>query len=76
MIREEAILIIENLLKNDKEKKLHISLHNRRFYNGTILNYENEKTFSFKDEVIGSIPILYSHILNIEPKKEKQWKKK
>ncbi len=72
MLRKEVILIIENLLKNNKKQKIHISLDNRRFYNGLILSYEDEETLSFIDNKIGYIPIIYSHIINIEPMKEKE----
>ena len=73
MQRDDVILIIEKLLKKNKKKKFHISLNNRRFYNGLILNFDDEETLSFVDDKIGYIYIIYSHIINIEPMKEKEW---
>ena len=73
MLRKDIILIVENFLKKSKKKKFHISLDNRRFYNGLILNYEDEDALSFIDDKIGYMPIIYSHIVNIEPMREKEW---
>ena len=71
MLRKEAILIIEKLLKEDKKKKLHISLSTGRFYNGVVLSYDDEESLSFMDDVIGWYPILYSLIINIELMRER-----
>jgi len=67
MLRNEVTLIIDNLLKDNKKRKIHISLNNRRFYNGFILNRDDEDTISFIDDKLGYIPVLYSQIVNIEP---------
>ncbi len=70
MLRKEAILIIENLLKKDKKRKLHISLSTRRFYNGFV-SICGEDTLEFTDDKLGDYPILYSLIINIEPMRER-----
>ena len=72
MLRKEVILIIEKLSKGNKKQKLHISLKTGRFYNGIVLNYEDEDSLSFMDDVIGWYPILYSLIINIELMREKK----
>lgn len=69
MKRQECIFILQGILKENKKRKLHISMQNRRFYNGIIMSYEDEETLSLIDEKLGYINILYSQIINIEPMK-------
>jgi len=71
MQRNEIKIILDGLLKDNKKRNIHISLSNRRFYNGVVLNYEDDKSLSFEDNKLGYITILYSSIINIEPEKEK-----
>ena len=72
MIKYEADLIIESLLKDDSKRKLHFSLNNRRFYNCEIIDFTGEDKIEAKDDVLGNIPIQYKMILNIEPKRDKR----
>lgn len=67
MLRNEVILILKELLKDNKKRKLHLTLNTRRFYNGLLINYDDEKSLSFIDNKLGYIPVLYSQIVNIEP---------
>ena len=71
MLRKEVILIIEKLQKRNKNKKFHISCSNHRFYNGSVLNFDDEDSLIFMDDVIGWYPILYSLIINIELMRER-----
>jgi len=71
MQRHEIVLIIEGLLKNKKKRKLHISLNSGRFYNGIVMNYEDEDCLSFNDNKLGYITLLFSQIINIEPMVER-----
>ena len=71
MNKNELILIIENLLKNKKRRKLHISLNNGIFYNGIIVDYKDENLLNFNDNKLGHIGILFSHIVKIEPMVER-----
>ena len=71
MNKYEFILIVKGLTEADNKRKLHISLNNRRFYNGVVSDTSDEMTFSFFDNKIGQITLLYNTIINIEP-----WKKR
>ena len=62
MQRYEIISIIKGMDK----KKVHISLNNRRFYNGVVLEFD-EECLSFVEDKLGYINILYSMIINVEP---------
>lgn len=72
MLRKDVILIIKSLLKEDKKRRLHISLSTKRFYNGIIIDYKNKDTLSFDDDMLGEYPILYSLIINVEPVRVKK----
>ena len=67
MIKHEIKLIFDGLLKDVRKRKIHLSLKNGRFYNGIVLNYDDEESLSFLDNKLGYIIILYSMIINIEP---------
>ncbi len=67
MQRNEIILIIEGLLRDKKKRKLHISLNSGRFYNGIVIDYEDNDVMSFNDNKLGHITILFSQVINIEP---------
>jgi hypothetical protein len=73
MKRKDIILIIEGLLKENKKQKLHITIYSNfyKFYNGFIVNYEDEDTISFIDDKLGYMIIPYSQIVNVEPFVEK-----
>ena len=67
MQRKEVQFILEGLDKENKKRKLHISLNNRRFYNGFVCDLSDENIVVFLDDKLGKVTILYSQILNIEP---------
>lgn len=71
MEREVINLILKNLLKDDREKKIHISLKTRRFYNGNVVSYDNDDMLEFNDKFLGVIFVPYDIIINIEPQKER-----
>lgn len=71
MLREDVILIIEKLLQENSNRKLHISCNNGRFYNGVFEHNDDEDVLFFIDDKLGSYPILYSLIINIEPQRER-----
>jgi hypothetical protein len=51
----------------EKKTLVHVSC-NGRFYNGTILEVNEEKNLIvLMDNKIGGVPILFEEILNIEP---------
>jgi hypothetical protein len=62
----EINLILEELLKDDKNRKIHITRNNRKFYNGTIKNIGDE-TLDIKDDILGLIPIPNKSIIDIQP---------
>jgi hypothetical protein len=70
MNRDDVILILDGLLSSNKSRIIHISLDNKRFYNGTFVKF-NERTLSFVDNKLGVMEILYSQIVNIEPFSER-----
>ena len=47
-------------------KKLHITTKKGTFYNGTILQLENEDYFIFNDFKLGEVPIFYVEIKRVE----------
>ncbi len=58
---EKAMLFFE------RKKEVHISCDGR-FYNGTILEVNQQKQFLILiDFKLGEVPILFEEILNIEP---------
>jgi len=73
MNRKYIVLIIEGLLKQNKNQKLHIVVYTNfyKFYNGFIINYFDKDTISFTDDKLGYIIIPYSQIVNVEPFVEK-----
>ena len=71
MKKRDVTILIESLIKSDNQRKVHIILNNRRFYNGVIVNYEDDDTLSFVDSKLGYINILFSQIINVEPYIEK-----
>jgi len=70
MQRYECKLIVEGITKDNSNKKFHISLQNRRWYNGKILSFDEDCLILLEDK-IGRIPVPYSLIINIEPKRSK-----
>lgn len=68
----EIKLILDGILKENKKRKIHITLMNRRFYNGIVVNYDDEESISIIDEKLGYITFAYSQILNIEPMIERK----
>lgn len=71
MLREEVILIIKKLTKEDKDRKLHISCNNRIFYNAKNFNFDDDDFLNCDEDKLGNYDILYSLIINIVPKREK-----
>jgi len=55
--------------------KVHIDCNNGRYYNGEILEFNEEKSFIIlNDRVLGNMPIMFGDIQNIEKYKEvSQW---
>ena len=72
MNRYECRLILQGLLSEDKKRKIHITLKNRRWYNGELNSCEDEEFIRLKEDEIGLINIPYDWIINIEPKKERR----
>ena len=70
MIRYEAALIIDGILKENKKRKLHFSLTNRRFYNGVYIDLEEESIY-IKEDKLGYLSIPLFQILNIEPMRKR-----
>ena len=67
MISYEKIIVFYEL-----KKKVHVSCDGR-FYNGKILEVNNEKKFLLLlDNKIGEVPIMFDEILNIEPYQKKE----
>lgn len=53
--------------------KIHIACSNGSFYNGIIIDLtSNKELLVFKDDKLGSIPILFEEIERVEPFKEKE----
>lgn len=67
MRRQDIIILIEGVLKDDKKRKCHVVLSTGRFYNGVIVNYEDDESLSFVDDKLGYMNILFSQIINVEP---------
>lgn len=63
MEKYEFNLILKTLGENSK---VHISRNNRKFYNGYVIFLE-EEYINFKDDILGSIPLPYKQIIDIEP---------
>ena len=72
MRRKDIVILIERTLFEDKKKKCHITLNNRRFHNGTVVDYSGKDTFSFVDDKLGYINILFSQVINVEPYKDEK----
>ncbi len=74
MQRYEVNLILygsNGLLKDNNKRKIHISLSNRRFYNGYVVDILDTESMNFKDDVLGYIPIPYNNIIDIAPRVER-----
>ena len=74
MKRKDFVLIVEGILKENKKRKLHITIYSNnfyKFYNGFIVSYDDDDSFSFIDDKIGYTVFLYSQIVNVEPFVEK-----
>ena len=77
MKRRDIVILIEGILKEDKRRKIHLTIsigivHKfYKFYNGIIINYDDKDSLSFVDDKLGYINILYSQLVNIEPFIEK-----
>lgn len=69
MNKYEVILIIKKI---GEKKRFHITLDNRRFYNGTLISFDSDETLDIQDDEIGYYPIPYSKIINVEPFKKKK----
>ena len=66
---KEKERILEYYFK--KQKSIHISCNDRRFYNGTILDINLDKQLLvFLDDKLAEIPILFEEIKFITPFRE------
>lgn len=71
MIRQDMNKILEYYFKLNF--KLHLRCFNERFYNGYILDLTSKKDLMvFKDDKLGTIPILFEEIKRVEPCKERE----
>jgi hypothetical protein len=62
---EKIIYFFENKIN------VHIDCYSGRYYNGEIIDFNSEKNFIIlKDRVLGSTPIMFEEIVNIEKMKE------
>jgi len=69
MIKIECVQIIEGLLEKDKNRLLHFSLFNRRWYNGKVVDVRDDELLKIDEKELNLITIPYSKIINIEPMK-------
>jgi len=71
MKRQDMKKILEYYFK--LKTKIHLKCINGRFYNGYILDLTSEKDLMvFKDNKLGSIPILFEEIERAEPCMERE----
>lgn len=53
-----------------KDIMIHINLSTGKFYNGLIINWEDDSVIVFNDRVLGSIRIFISQIVELEEFRE------
>ena len=52
----------------EKKREIHISCFANRFYNGIILEINQDKGYLILvDKKLGEVPVMFDEILNVEP---------